>query len=75
MSLEKLQKIATANVEPLFKGRWLRWWNSSSMARESLQFPTGLVKEKVLDQWLIRATFWAQVKNLFFHLFVYLIDI
>lgn len=75
MSLEKLQKIATANVEALFKGRWLRWWNSSSMARESLRFPSGLIKEKVLDQWLVRATFWAQVTVQFIHLYGYLVVI
>lgn len=61
MTLEKLQMIATTPVEPKFKARWLKWWNSSEMARESLRFPLGDVKDKELDAWLIKASFWAQV--------------
>ena len=29
MSLEKQQMMANAAVEPKYKVRWLKWWNSS----------------------------------------------
>lgn len=61
MTIEKLQKVATASVEPRFKARWLHWWNLGSTLRTSFRFPGGDVKETVLDSWLNRATFWAQV--------------
>ena len=61
MTIEKLQKIATAAVEPEFKAKWLRWWNSSMTVRAGNRFPPGDVKETVLDAWLPKATFWAQV--------------
>ena len=61
MTLEKLQMIATAPVKSVFKIKWLRWWNSSDMSRESLRFPLGDIKEKELEKWLIKASFWAQV--------------
>ena len=61
MSIEKLQKIATAPVEPKYKARWLKWWNSSDGARKAYKFPRGEVYENVLDNWLQRAVFWAQV--------------
>jgi hypothetical protein len=46
MTLEKLQMIATAPVNSVFKIKWLRRWNSSYMSRESLRFPLGDIKEK-----------------------------
>ena len=61
MTIEKLQKVATAAVEPRFKARWLHWWNSGSILRASFRFPVADVKESILDTWLNRATFWAQV--------------
>ena len=61
MTLEKLQMIATASVESIFKFKWWRWWNSSNMSRESLRFPLGDIKEKELEKWLIKASFWVQV--------------
>lgn len=68
MTIEKLQKIATSMVEPRFKAKWLHWWNSGSILRASFRFPVGEVKESVLDAWLNRASFWAQV---FHYIFVY----
>ena len=61
MTLEKLQMIATTPVNSVFKIKWLRWWNSSDMSRESLRFPLGDIKEKELEKWLIKASFWTQV--------------
>ena len=46
MTLEKLQMIATALVESIFKIKWLRWWIYSNMFRESLRFSLGDAKEK-----------------------------
>ena len=61
MTIEKLQKVATAVVEPKFKARWLKIWNSSALARKAQRFPRDEVKESMLYNWLPRATFWAQV--------------
>lgn len=61
MTIEKLQKIATAHVEAEYKAKWLRWWNSSSMRRAAYRFPSPNFKEADLDFWLNKATFWAQV--------------
>jgi hypothetical protein len=61
MTLEKLQMIATTSVNSVFKIKWLRWWNFSDMSRESLRFPLGDIKEKELEKWLIKASFWTQV--------------
>ena len=36
MTLEKLQMIAIAPLESVFKIKWLSWWNSSDMSHESL---------------------------------------
>jgi hypothetical protein len=61
MSIEKLQKVASSQVQPEFKSKWLRWWNSGSMRRAAYRFlPVGF-KEADLDLWLNKATFWAQV--------------
>jgi hypothetical protein len=35
MTLEKLQLIATSAMEPEYKVRWLKWWNSGSFNREA----------------------------------------
>lgn len=66
MTIEKLQKLATAQVEPEFKAKWLRWWNSGSMRRAGYRFLPPNFKEADLDIWLNKATFWAQVRILFF---------
>jgi hypothetical protein len=61
MSLEKLQKIAAAMVQPVYKCRWLDWWNASEMNRVVLHFPPPSVTEEKLEQWLPKAVFWAEV--------------
>ena len=61
MTIEKLQKIATSQVEGVHKAKWLRWWNSSSMRRAAYRFLPPNFKEANLDFWLNKAMFWAQV--------------
>ena len=71
MTIEKLQKIVTTPVEPKYKTRWLKWWNSSLDARKSFQLPDEKsLKDKTLDTWLNKASFWAQVS---FYLLIYLL--
>ena len=62
MTIEKLQKVATAHVDAHFKAKWLRWWNSTAEVKEHNKFPSALpLREKVLENWLNKASFWAQV--------------
>ena len=62
MSIEKLQKVATRHVDASIKARWLWWWNSPADVKTINKFPTSLLLlETVLDDWLHRASFWAQV--------------
>jgi len=62
MTIEKLQKVATTNVDASFKARWLQWWNSSADIKLQNKFPPALpLREKVLDDWLVKASWWAQV--------------
>ncbi len=61
MTLEKLQLIATAAVEPEYKVRWLKWWNSGSFNREAIRFPKSPASEDTLKPWLNKAAFWAGV--------------
>ena len=45
-----------------FKAKWLRWWNSTVEVKEANHFPSAIpLREKVLESWLNRASFWAQV--------------
>lgn len=70
MSIEKLQKVATSHVDASVKTKWLRLWNSPTNVKEQEKFPSVLpLREKVLDEWLHRASFWAQVcfYNLLIH--------
>jgi hypothetical protein len=53
--------IATANVAPNIKYRWLKQWNSSSHNCEAVHFPTKPVNEERLGTWLTRAAYWARV--------------
>ena len=46
MTLEKLQMSATAMVEAIHKARWMRWWSSIDMARESLKVSIGRCKRE-----------------------------
>lgn len=61
MTPEKLQKISTTVVQPHFRVRWLKWWNSSAMSREALHFPPPGFSDATLESWLPRAAFWAEV--------------
>ena len=60
MTIEKLQKVATAHVDASVKARWLRWWNSPADVKTINKFPL-LLCERVLDDWLYKTSFWAQV--------------
>jgi phage baseplate assembly protein gpV len=61
MTIEKLQKVATAAVDAQFKARWLRWWNSGTGGRKAYRFPDLGFSDLTFDSWLAKATFWAQV--------------
>ena len=39
ISLEKLQMVAIATVEPKYKVCWLKWWISSKIVRKDHIFP------------------------------------
>ena len=64
MTIERLQKVATSAVEPRFKARWLHQWNSPPFVRAAYRFPSPRFKDSALDQFLNRASFWAQVSKL-----------
>ena len=62
MTIEKLQKIVTCPVEASFKAKWLHWWNAPLRERSENKFPIDKpMREKALDDWLHKASFWAQV--------------
>ncbi len=61
MTLDKLQNIAASIVKPVYKSRWLAWWNSSEMNRGALRFPIPIATEDKLKSWLPKAKFWAEV--------------
>ena len=63
MSLEKLQMVATAAVEPKYKVRWLKWWNSSETVRKDLRFPKYPAGEDTLKKWMDRAALWAGIEE------------
>jgi len=62
MTIEKLQKIVTCPVEASFKAKWLHWWNAPFRERMDNKFPVDKpLRERALDDWLHKASFWAQV--------------
>lgn len=62
MTIEKLQKIVTCPVEASFKAKWLHWWNAPLRERLENKFPIEKpLRERTLDDWLHKASFWAQV--------------
>ena len=62
MIIEKLQKVATTHVDASFKASWLRWWNSPSDVKTKNKYPSFLpLREKILEDWFHKASFWAQV--------------
>jgi len=66
MTIEKLQKIVTCPVEASFKAKWLRWWNAPLCEKLDNKFPVDKpMRERALDDWLHKASFWAQVNSFF----------
>lgn len=63
MTLERLQLLATAKVQPLYRIRWLKIWNSSAGSRAALRFPLTGTTDKEFEAWLHRACFWAEVRQ------------
>jgi hypothetical protein len=62
MTIEKLQKIVTCPVESSFKAKWLHWWNAPVPKRLANKFPVDKpMRERALDKWPHKASFWAQV--------------
>lgn len=55
--------VATAAVEPKYKVRWLKWWNSSASVRLDFRFPKSPASEDNLKKWMDRAAFWAGLEE------------
>lgn len=66
MTPKKLQKVFATVVQPQFRVRWLKWWNSSDLSREALHFLSPGFIDATLESWLPRAKFWAEVTCLQF---------
>ncbi len=64
LTLEKLQLIATATVEPRHKVKWLNWMNASTYTREACRFPPRPVNEDKLASFLSKACYYAGVCSL-----------
>jgi hypothetical protein len=72
MLIEKFQKIVTCSVETSFKAKWLHWWNAPFRERLANKFSVDKpMNERALDDWLHKASFWAQV-NPFLALFIFI---
>ncbi|KAG0605740.1 hypothetical protein M758_9G084500 [Ceratodon purpureus] len=64
LTLDRLHKIATANVPCEHKTKWLKWWNATLAVRKSVRFPEDRpMKDKVLEPWLHTASLWAQLES------------
>ena len=64
MTIEKLQKVATSQVDVEYKAKWLHWWNSSTNVCLGNKFPwESPLKSATLEPWLNKASFWAQVQQ------------
>jgi hypothetical protein len=61
LTLEKLQLIATSNVAPIHKVKWIKLFNSSVATREASRFPAKPANEEKLGNFLVRACWWAGV--------------
>lgn len=61
MTIDKLQAIATSEVSAKTKAKWLRWWNGSASSRKTLKFPPSPCSIEVLNPWITKAAFWANV--------------
>ena len=58
---EKLQILATAQVDGKYKQRWLKWWNMSKDGRQVYNFPDSPCSTLALRPWVEIAAFWAGV--------------
>ena len=64
MTIEKLQKVATSQVDAEYKAKWLHWWNSSTNVHLGNKFPSEIpLKSTTFEPWLNKASFWAQVRQ------------
>jgi hypothetical protein len=62
MTIEKLQKVATTHVDASFKAKWFWWWNSPTKVKIKNQFPSAPpLCEKILDDWLNKASLCTHV--------------
>ena len=62
MTIKKSQEIVTCPVKTSLKAKWLHWWNASIRERSKNKFPINKLKrENALDDWLHKASFWAQI--------------
>ena len=53
--------IATANVTPSHKVKWLKWMNASGPSREASRVPIRHVNEEKLQLFLSKASWYAGV--------------
>lgn len=51
MTLEKLEMIATALVDPELKLQWQRWWNALPLVCAGIRIPKAPVSDNQLLQW------------------------
>jgi hypothetical protein len=70
MSPEKLQLLATVQVDGKYKQQWnmvemveqwLKWWNMSKDGRQAYNFPDSPCSTLALRLWVEIAAFWAGV--------------
>lgn len=74
MTQEKLHRLSISMVDNATKIRWLEIWISDPLVRDTNMFPTPerdsktqaikVVSDHTFDQWLHKATFWSQVRQL-----------
>jgi hypothetical protein len=62
MHIEKLQLLATAQVDGKYKQRWLKWWNMSKDGRQAYNFPDSPCSTLSLRPWVEIAAFSAGVR-------------
>ena len=72
LNLEKLQLIATSKASPVFKIKWLEYFNSSASTREACMLPTKPITEDKLVNFLAKACFWARVNPLILVYFLFI---
>ena len=63
MLQEKLHRVAVSNVDAEVKVGWLKFWNGNRFDKDALQFPKSPFSDSALDDWLSKATYWAQLEK------------